>query len=253
MNRRPLFMANWKMNKTMADTKEFVNAFSAYHLPESADVVICAPFTNLAILSEQKQFGIGAENIYPAEKGAFTGEISADMLKECGVKYVLVGHSERRDILGESDTFIAEKYHFCVKNGLTPVLCIGESLETREKGDAQNWCKKQLDAVFGDVESTTLPEDIIVAYEPIWAIGTGKTATTEDAQDMIGALRQYLVQLIGEERAQRARMLYGGSAKAENIGALMLCPDIDGGLVGGASLKAESFYALIKEGSAQGE
>lgn len=252
MIRRALFMANWKMNKTMAETSAFVQMFSEYTLPENSETVICAPFTSLTVLREQNQFGIGAENIYPAERGAFTGEISAEMLKECKVQYVLVGHSERRDILGETDAFVARKYHFCAEQGLTPVLCVGESLEIREKGEAKSWCMAQLDAVFAD-KTQVFPENIIIAYEPIWAIGTGKTATSDDAQDMIGELRAHLAALIGKEKAECARLLYGGSAKAENIAALMACSDIDGALVGGASLKPDSFYALITEGSAQGE
>lgn len=246
--RRPLFVANWKMNKTMAETQAFIDEFSVYDLPASSDVAICAPFIDLAVLRTQDQVAVGAEDIYPAEAGAFTGEISPAMLKECHVRYVIVGHSERRQLIGESDAFVAQKYHFCTANGLVPILCVGESLEQRESGEAENWCKAQLDAVFADAE--TLPEEIVVAYEPIWAIGTGKTATAADAQQMIGALRAHLATLIGEDRATQARMLYGGSAKASNIRSLMAEKDIDGGLIGGASLKPADFIALINEGSA---
>lgn len=248
MSRRPLFVANWKMNKTMSETKAFLDEFSTYTLPEVSDVVICAPFMDLTVLAAQDQVAVGAENVYPASSGAFTGEISADMLKECKVKYVIVGHSERRGILGESDVFVAKKYHYCTENGLVPILCVGESLEQREAGEAEAWCKAQLDAVFTNVE--TFPEEIIVAYEPIWAIGTGKTATNADAGQMMSVLRAHLASLIGAEKAEQARMLYGGSAKAENIRGLMAEKDIDGGLVGGASLKPDSFLALINEGSA---
>lgn len=248
MARRPLFVANWKMNKTMAETKEFLKEFNTYDLPASSDVAICAPFIDLVVLAEQSKVAVGAEDVYPAEKGAFTGEISADMLKECAVKYVIVGHSERRQLLGEADAFVAEKYHYCTQNGLVPILCVGESLDQREAGEAEAWCKAQLDAVFTD--TTSLPDELIVAYEPIWAIGTGKTATADDAQQMIGALRAHLASLIGEEKAASARLLYGGSAKASNIRELMAQPDIDGGLIGGASLAPDSFLALINEGSA---
>lgn len=248
MSRRPLFVANWKMNKTMSETKAFLDEFSTYTLPSGSDVAICAPFMDLTILAAQNQVAIGAEDIYPAQSGAFTGEISAEMLKECKVKYVIVGHSERRGILGESDAFVAEKYHYCTANDLIPILCVGESLEQREAGEAEAWCKAQLDAVFTDIKA--FPEEIVVAYEPIWAIGTGKTATNADAQQMIGVLRAHLADLIGAEKADQARMLYGGSAKAENIRGLMAEEDIDGGLVGGASLKPDSFLALINEGSA---
>lgn len=248
MRKRPLFVANWKMNKTMAETKAFLDAFAGFELPETADVAICAPFIDLPLLAQQVRVTVGAQDVYPADSGAFTGEISAEMLKECFVKYVIVGHSERRQLLGESDVFVAEKYHYCTKNGLVPILCVGESLDQREAGEAINWCKSQLDAVFAN--AAALPEEIVVAYEPIWAIGTGKTATAEDAEQMLNALRNHLAQIIGEERAAKARILYGGSAKADNIRALMAEKDIDGGLIGGASLEAKSFYALIKEGCA---
>ncbi|MEE0510513.1 MAG: triose-phosphate isomerase [Peptococcaceae bacterium] len=248
MKRRPLFVANWKMNKTMADTKNFLDVFNTYVLPEASDVAICAPFMDLTVLRDQNKVAVGAEDVYPAEKGAFTGEISAEMLKECNVKYVIVGHSERRQVLGESDAFVAEKYHYCTENGLVPILCVGETLEQREAGEAENWCKGQLDAVFE--EAKALPEEIVVAYEPIWAIGTGKTATADDAQQMLAALRAHLAGLIGEDKAASARLLYGGSAKASNIRELMAQSDIDGGLIGGASLETESFFALINEGSA---
>ncbi len=248
MKRRPLFVANWKMNKTMAETQGFLDAFAAFTLPESSDAAICAPFMDLTVLRGQDQVAVGAEDVYPAEKGAFTGEISAEMLKECNVKYVIVGHSERRQILGESDAFVAQKYHYCIDHDLVPILCVGETLEQRETGEAEAWCKGQLDAVFAGAES--LPDEIVVAYEPIWAIGTGKTATSEDAQQMIAALRVHLAALIGEEKAAAARMLYGGSAKPSNIRELMAQPDIDGGLIGGASLEPDSFFALINEGSA---
>ena len=251
MKRRPLFVANWKMNKTMAETKEFLETFNTYTLPDTSDVAICAPFIDLVVLSGQDQVAVGAEDVYPADHGAYTGEISAAMLKECSVKYVIVGHSERRQLLGESDDFVAEKYHYCVDNGLVPILCVGESLEQRDAGEAESWCKAQLDAVFAG--GAALPEELVVAYEPIWAIGTGKTATADDAQTMLAALRAHLAGLIGEEKAASARLLYGGSAKAGNIRELMAQPDVDGGLIGGASLAPESFLALINEGSADCE
>lgn len=251
MKRRPLFVANWKMNKTMAETKEFLETFNTYTLPDTSDVAICAPFIDLVVLSGQDRVAVGAEDVYPAGHGAYTGEISAAMLKECSVKYVIVGHSERRQLLGESDDFVAEKYHYCVDNGLVPILCVGESLEQRDAGEAESWCKAQLDAVFAG--GAALPEELVVAYEPIWAIGTGKTATADDAQTLLAALRAHLAGLIGEEKAASARLLYGGSAKASNIRELMAQPDVDGGLIGGASLAPESFLALINEGSADCE
>ncbi|MDO4281033.1 MAG: triose-phosphate isomerase [Peptococcaceae bacterium] len=246
--KRPLFVANWKMNKTMAETQAFMDEFASYQLPETTDVAICAPFIDLAVLANQKVVATGAQDIYPAEAGAYTGEISASMLAECGVKYVIVGHSERRTLLHETDAFVAEKYHYAAGAGFVPILCVGESLAQREAGEAEAWCKSQLDAVFADAQA--LPDEIVVAYEPIWAIGTGKTATAADAQEMLAALRAHLAALIGEEKAQAARLLYGGSMKADNARALMAEADVDGGLIGGASLKPDSFLALINEGSA---
>ena len=243
MVRRPLFVANWKMNKTMAETKEFLNTFNTYDLPASSDVAICAPFIDLPVLADQAKVAVGAEDVYPADKGAFTGEISAEMLKECAVKYVIVGHSERRQLLGESDAFVAEKYHYCTKNGLVPILCVGESLEQREAGEAEAWCKAQLDAVFTGAE--TLPEEVIVAYEPIWAIGTGKSASQDDAQKMCKVVRDVVAADFGQEVADKVRVQYGGSVKPENVAEYMACPDVDGALVGGASLEPESFLALL--------
>lgn len=251
MKKRPLFVANWKMNKTMVETRSFVERFNTYDLPDVADIAICAPFTDLATLGQQVQVSVGAQDVYPAERGAFTGEISAEMLKECYVRYVIIGHSERRQLLRESDDFVAKKYHYCVENGLVPILCVGETLAQREAGQAEACCKAQLDAVFAGIHS--FPEEIVVAYEPIWAIGTGKTATASDAQQMISTLRTHLATLIGDEHAMAARLLYGGSAKASNMRALMVEADIDGGLIGGASLEPDSFQALIAEGCADCE
>lgn len=245
-------MANWKMQKLASEAKQFIEAFSQKELPSSVDIAICAPFLCLPSLAEQKIIPIGAQNVYPADKGAFTGETSPTMLKEFDVTYVIVGHSERRQILKETDDFVASKFHYCVEEGLTPVLCVGESLEQREAGEAETWCKAQLDAVFKEYEGN-FPDDLLIAYEPIWAIGTGKTATAEDAQAMIHALRSHLETLKGQEIADKARFLYGGSVKPANIASLMQCEDIDGALVGGASLEAEDFYQLILEGSANHE
>lgn len=246
MKRVPLFMANWKMNKTLSETSDFMKDFDGYELPDDVDVVICAPFPSLVKMDGTGRVGIGAENVYPAERGAYTGEISAEMLLDMDVRYVIVGHSERRGILGESNEFVAEKYHYAASHGLIPVLCVGETLKEREEGMAEATCFEELDAVFKNAEN--LPEDIIIAYEPIWAIGTGKTATPEDAQYMASALRAYLGLLIGPERAKAVRILYGGSAKPENIADIMAEDDVDGALVGGASLKPDSFIALIEAG-----
>ena len=246
MKRVPLFMANWKMNKTLSETSDFMKTFETYELPEDVDIAICAPFPSLVNMDGTGRIGIGAENIYPAERGAFTGEISAEMLLDMDVRYVIVGHSERRELLGETNEFVGRKYRYCATHHLTPVLCVGETLKEREEGMAEATCFEELDAVFKD--NKDLPKDIIIAYEPIWAIGTGRSATPDDAQYMASAMRAYLGLLIGNDRAAGARILYGGSAKPENIASIMAKPDVDGALVGGASLKPESFLALIEAG-----
>lgn len=246
--RRPLFMANWKMNKTAEAAKAFAADFKA---PATADAVIFPPFTALPPLSEAYadcSVGLGAQNFYPRESGAFTGEISLDMLAEYKVRYVLVGHSERRQIFGEDDALVAEKYAYAAEKGFIPVLCLGESREEREAGMAQLRCVAQLDAVFGKLKAEELPDEVIVAYEPIWAIGTGLTATAEDAEIIAAALRNRLTELYGADLAEKARILYGGSVKAENSGELMQQKNIDGALVGGASLEAASFRSLIEKG-----
>ncbi len=246
--RRPLFMANWKMNKTAVEAKAFAADFKA---PEMADAVIFAPFTALPALKETFDdcaVAIGAQNFYPRESGAFTGEVSLDMLAEYKVRYVLVGHSERRQLFAEDDALVAEKYAYAAEKGFIPVLCLGESREEREAGMAQLRCVAQLDAVFEKMKAEDLPAEVIIAYEPIWAIGTGLTATAADAEVIAAALRNRLTELYGESVASQARILYGGSVKAENSAELMQEKNIDGALVGGASLQADSFRALIEKG-----
>lgn len=246
--RRPLFMANWKMNKTADEAKAFASDFTA---PKAADAVVFAPFTALPALKDafaNSDVAIGAQNFYPREAGAFTGEISLNMLSEYHVRYVLVGHSERRQLFAEDDTLVAEKYTYAAGKGFIPVLCLGETREERELGMAQTRCVAQLNAVFENLKAEDLPEEIIVAYEPIWAIGTGLTATSADAEVIAGALRNRLTELYGETIAEQARILYGGSVKSENSAELMKEKNIDGALVGGASLQADSFQALIEKG-----
>ena len=245
--RKPIIIANWKMYKTRAEAASFCDAF----LPLIADVqdvdtVICAPFTQLDVL-QQKLSGTavayGAQNFYPAAEGAFTGEVSLPMLQELGVQYVIIGHSERREILKEDEALVQQKVQAAYAAGIQPILCVGERLEQREAGQTIAVCTGQMLSAMDGLTDAQLAT-LIVAYEPIWAIGTGKTATAADAQAVIGAVRTAVAEKYGSAVADTMRFQYGGSVKPENIAELMAEPDIDGALVGGASLKAESFAQL---------
>lgn len=247
--RKPIVVANWKMYKTREEAAQFCQQL----LPKlkgtlHVDVAICAPFTQLDVLAEQlhgTSIDTGAQNFYPETEGAYTGEISPAMLKELEVRYVLVGHSERREIFGESAALIQRKVAKAYAEGLQPILCVGEKLEQRQAQATISVCTEQLLSAIGDLTLAQI-ETLIVAYEPVWAIGTGQNATAEDAQAVVAALRQKLAERYGESVADSVRFQYGGSVKPENVGELMAQPDIDGVLVGGASLKPESFYQLIE-------
>lgn len=247
--RKPIIIANWKMYKTKAEAEAFCNAFvPLVAAVDDVDAVICAPFTQLDVLQNKLSGSVvafGAQNFYPVAEGAFTGEVSLPMLKELGVRYVIVGHSERREIFKEDNALIQQKVKAAYAAEIQPILCVGERLEQREAGQTIDVCVGQmLSAMEGltDEELRTL----IVAYEPIWAIGTGKTATAADAQEVIGTLRNAVGVKYGAEIAAAMRFQYGGSVKPENIAELMAEPDIDGALVGGASLKPESFAQIVK-------
>ena len=211
------------------------------------DAVICAPFTQLDVLASEladSKVGFGAQNFYPVAEGAFTGEVSLPMLQEIGVQYVIIGHSERREIFGENEALIHEKVQAAYAAGMQPILCVGEHLGQRAEGKTVSVCSGQmLSAVKGLTEEQM--KTLIVAYEPIWAIGTGKTATAADAEEVIGALRKASAEAYSQDIADCVRFQYGGSVKPENISELMAQPDIDGALVGGASLNPESFSQLI--------
>ena len=247
--RKPIIVANWKMYKTRAEAQSFIQALLPLLKPEPAcDMAICAPFTQLDILQAQldgSPVALGAQNFYPLAEGAFTGEIAPRMLRELGVRYVLVGHSERRQIFGEDDQLVRQKLTTAYREGFQPILCVGETLSQREAGQSTEVCLRQLTHA---VEELTLDElsRLIVAYEPIWAIGTGQTATADDAEAVARALRDHVSRQYGAEVAGALRIQYGGSVKPENIGELMAEADIDGALVGGASLKAESFAQLVR-------
>ncbi len=245
--RKPLIAGNWKMHKTLAEA-----AALAKELQESLgtmtdiDVVIAPPFTLLdtvATIVRDSAIAVAGQNCYPRPSGAFTGEISAEQLKDCGCGYGIIGHSERRQLCGESNTFINQKVVALLSNGLRPILCIGETLEERESGQMLTILKEQLLSGLHQI----LPQqagEVVVAYEPIWAIGTGKTASSAQAEEVHAFVRDTLGQLFGHVCAQKCRILYGGSVKPANIDELMAQPNIDGALVGGASLQAEDFIKI---------
>jgi len=246
--RKPIIIANWKMYKTRAEAAQFCDAF----LPliagiQDVDAVVCAPFTQLDVLQQKlsgTQVAYGAQNFYPAAEGAFTGEVSLPMLQELGVQYVIIGHSERREIFKEDDALVRQKVQAAYAAGMQPILCVGERLEQREAGQTIGVCTGQMLSAMDGLSDAQL-STLIVAYEPIWAIGTGKTATAADAQEVIGALRGAAAAQYGKAVADTMRFQYGGSVKPENIAELMAEPDIDGALVGGASLKPDSFAQLV--------
>ncbi len=247
--RTPLIAGNWKMYKTVAEAVDLVEAL-VKEIGEVADreVLICPPATALYAISAQVQgtpIQLGAQNMYSAKEGAFTGEISPLMLTEVGVTYVLLGHSERRHVFGETDAAINAKVKAALDNGLRPVLCVGETKPQRDAGMAEETTLGQLTAGLNGVSADQMA-NVVIAYEPVWAIGTGDTATPEDAQAMHEAIRQSLGDTFDAAVADATRVLYGGSVKADNVDAIMQKPDVDGVLVGGASLKADSFARIVK-------
>ncbi len=246
-DRTPLIAGNWKMHKTVAEAEEFIAAL----LPrvssvQRAEVAICPTFTALAAMVDStrgSRVAVYAQNMHQADEGAFTGEVSAAMLDELGVQGVILGHSERRSAFGESDKALAQKVPAALAAGLLPVLCVGETEEERERGDTERKLRHQVQEDLARLEPAQLGE-IVIAYEPIWAIGTGQVATAEQAQEAIAFVRA-LVADRSPEHAQRTRILYGGSVKADNAAELLALPDVDGALVGGGSLDAESFAAIV--------
>lgn len=248
---KKLIVANWKMNKTISEAKEFCQAL----LPQiegynEVDVAICPPFTSLETvknLLSDSPVALGAQDLFWKEKGAFTGEVSPIMLVDVGCKYVIVGHSERRHILGETDLIVNRKLKAALEAGLTPILCVGETLQERKNNLAKEVIKDQLLANLKDIELKAA--DIVIAYEPVWAIGTGVNASSEDAQEMCLYIRTKLKELYGEEVANNTRILYGGSVKEDNLADFLNEKDVDGALVGGASLDPQSFAELIRIGA----
>ena len=254
--RKRMIAGNWKMNKTYADgvvlAQGLADELSAG--TGDVDVVVCPPAVDLKGVSEvieqsQAPFALGAQNVYWEESGTYTGETSPDMLPAVGVTYCIIGHSERRDYFGETDADVNKKAKALMAHGIVPISCCGESLEVREAGKHVEYVVNQIKADTEGLEISD-PSKYVVAYEPIWAIGTGKTATADDAQEVCGAIRAALAEIFGAETAAGIRVLYGGSAKPENVAGFLEKQDVDGALVGGASLKADSFAAMVKSAMA---
>lgn len=241
--RKPIIAGNWKMFKTRDEALAFIYKV-ATKVPsiDVVDSIICAPFTSLRCLVKRQgeNLRIGAQNMHYEESGAYTGEISADMLTSLKVEYVIVGHSERRAMFNETDETVNKKLHTAFTKGLKPILCVGETLTERENNQTKDVLKKQIIADLANLSANDVC-DLVIAYEPIWAIGTGKTATAEMAEDACGYIRSLVNDLYGEEVAEKVRIQYGGSVKVANIVELMEQPNIDGALIGGASLESDNF------------
>ena len=260
MSRKPIFAANWKMNKGASETEDFIKSFlsKTQGLNLHADIVIAPPFLSLPKLADllhhsnpgknAHSIQIAAQNCSQFDSGAYTGEISVLMLREFFVHYVIIGHSERRSIFGETDAMINAKIKKARQANLKPIFCIGETLAEREAGQLEFILRTQVTEGLKEVSEKDL-SDIIIAYEPVWAIGTGVTATSDQAQEAHAFVRSLISDLYGSEAAAKIRIQYGGSVKPDNAAELMACPDIDGALIGGASLDPQSFLEIIKNGT----
>jgi triosephosphate isomerase len=252
MNRRyrkTIIAGNWKMNKTAGETKKFAEELKAL-MPKAkwCDVVVCVPAVNIqtAIKAfKDTRISVGAQNVFYEKSGAYTGEVSADMLKDLGVKYVIIGHSERRQYFGETDTTVNKKVHAALDAGLHPIICVGESLEQREMGITMELVALQVKAALSGVSAEKVRK-CVIAYEPVWAIGTGMTCDSAEADRVCGLIRSVVGEMYGEAVAQAVRIQYGGSMKASNAAELLSKENIDGGLIGGAALKAPDFAAIIE-------
>ena len=251
MNRRyrkTIIAGNWKMNKTLTETKAFAEDFKALlGRPKWCEVVLCVPYVNLQAavrLFKDSKVAIGAESCHYESTGAYTGEVSPEMLKDIGVKYVIIGHSERRQYYNETDFTVNKKVHAAIAAGLIPIVCVGESLEQRELGVTMELIAYQVKCALANVA----PEDarhVVIAYEPLWAIGTGKTATAEQAGEVCCHIRSIIRSLYGARTARAVTVQYGGSMNAKNAAELLAQPDVDGGLIGGASLKVPDFLQIV--------
>jgi triosephosphate isomerase len=250
--RSKIVAGNWKMNKTLEEANILASEISgmvADEVRSDAKVILCTPFPYLLpvkkLLGEQTRIFVGAQNCSEHEAGAYTGEVSAPMLASMGIPYVILGHSERRQYFGEGGSLLAKKVDVALKHGLTPIYCCGEPLEVRERNEHEALVKQQVEESLFHLEAETIKK-IIIAYEPVWAIGTGKTASAQQAQDMHAVIRKHLAGKYGQAVAESVSILYGGSVNAANAKELFACADVDGGLVGGASLKSREFVEIIK-------
>jgi triosephosphate isomerase len=245
--RRLLIAGNWKMHKTIQEAVELVRELRTLVSDvNDRDILVCPPFTVLHAVSKELEgsnIALGAQNMFYKEEGAFTGEISPLMIKDVGCSYVILGHSERRHIFGETDELINKKVLSAVCHGLIPILCVGETLQEREEGKTKDVVERQVREGLKGLKKSS---EFVIAYEPVWAIGTGRTATPELAEEVHSFIREVLSDMFGAKKADSVRILYGGSVKPENAAGLLRQPNIDGSLVGGASLKAESFAKIVK-------
>ena len=245
--RKPIIAGNWKMNKTPSEARELVSALIPLVKDAKCDVVVCTPAVDFAAVSEVikgTNIKLGAENMHWKESGAYTSELSAAMLKESGVEYVILGHSERRQYFGETDATVNQRVLAAVKAGLTPIICVGEKKEEREAGYTNALVTYQTQIALSGLTADEV-KNVVIAYEPVWAIGTGLTATDEQANETIGVIRKAVARKYGQAVADKVRIQYGGSMNPKNVKGLMAQPEIDGGLIGGASLKAPDFSLVV--------
>ncbi len=241
MARKRIIAGNWKMNMTPSEAVKLVEELKPLVVNDDVDVVYCVPAIDIVPVVEAVKgtnVQVGAENFYIEDKGAYTGEISASMLVDAGVKYVIIGHSERREYFKEDDAFLNKKVKKAIASGLTPILCCGETLEQREMGVTMDWIRLQIKSDLAGVAADDV-KNLVIAYEPIWAIGTGKTATSDQAEEVCKGIRELIAEVYDTDTAEAVRIQYGGSMNAGNAKELLAKPNIDGGLIGGASLKAE--------------
>ena len=241
MARKRIIAGNWKMNMTPSEAVKLVEVLKPLVVNDDVDVVYCVPAIDIVPVVEAVKgtnVQVGAENFYIEDKGAYTGEISAPMLVDAGVKYVIIGHSERREYFKEDDAFLNKKVKKAIASGLTPILCCGETLEQREMGVTMDWIRLQIKSDLAGVAADDV-KNLVIAYEPIWAIGTGKTATSDQAEEVCKGIRELIAEVYDTDTAEAVRIQYGGSMNAGNAKELLAKPNIDGGLIGGASLKAE--------------
>jgi len=247
VSRTPFVAGNWKMHKTPEEAAEFCRSLRQRSLPlDRVDVAVFPPFVAIpavALALAGSRIGVGGQNLHFAASGAFTGEVSANMLLTVGCQYVIIGHSERRQLFGETDAFIREKLEAAMRAGLVPVVCVGETLKERQSGNTEKVVRRQIASAASGLEH--LGRAVVFAYEPVWAIGTGVVASPAQAQEVHAAIRSWLLELWGGS-AEDVKILYGGSVKPDNARALLSCPDIDGALVGGAALEPESFTRIIE-------